>query len=317
LPIETRHKVQALAHELNYTPRRYKRKENIDKTPKNANELILALAYRTEEDNTETSIFLEIMQGISQAALDHNVSILIKTISSLDDACDICNENNGRVKGVITIFNAPFEVMEYISGKYKCISINHSYPHLPVRVIDSDQAGGIFKLYEHLYEMGHRHIGFCSVQNSSALAYPRFAGYQAGLRSFDTTLDPEAVFNIFDHKATAFNEQIDKIIDLHQNHGYTAFISTSGSFCKKIYEALLKREIKVPEQISLATYDEITKAIAPGVMLTGVESPYETMAGLALESLCHTGNNQSLHDCTISCKPIFMPGNTVAPLRSI
>lgn len=159
---------------------------------------------------------------------------------------------------------------------------------------DEWQAG--HTVAQHLIAAGHRRIGIVGdlprVMNDprqSATIPERFAGMMA---AFDAAgLVPQRV-EVDAWDPTAGHEGANRILDAHPD--LTAIVASNDGVAFGVYQALGERSIRIPEDISVISFDdeELAGFHRPG--LTTARLPYEAMGQRGVRMLL--GESEPAHE---------------------
>ncbi|WP_350339759.1 LacI family DNA-binding transcriptional regulator [Actinotalea lenta] len=160
--------------------------------------------------------------------------------------------------------------------------------HVPVVLVDpvgsgsqpfatvaaTDWAGGR-DATEHLIRLGHRRIGFITGPIEQVCHRDRLDGYQAAMRRFDISADPDLVRH--------GNSLVDggrrlgaELLDLAQPP--TAIISGSDEQAYGVYQAARERGVRIPEDLSVVGFDDVELCQWVSPQLTTVRQPLAAMA---------------------------------------
>lgn len=313
LSLETILKVKELVRETGHVSRRYTNNKVLEVEHNNSKRL-LALIYGKIDSHTRVeTIALEIIQGLLNKAKEYGFELIIKNVDSIATAKTIVADYSNNSIGCLTILRFPKEIINYINSNFNCISINHHYDELNIKVIEPDQESAFFQMYQTMYDRGHRKIGFLTIANSNVLMIQRYAGFFRGSRQFGLKVNPSWIMNVTRNVEYEFPEMLEHVIKLYKKDGVRAFLCASGSLAKKLIAELEKREIKVPEDISFGAFDEVVIPMDSGHQLFGAQACYNKMTGVAINALQHFELFRDI-SC-ISCPPDFLYGDTIAELK--
>lgn len=315
LPLETKIMVKKCALEIGYD------KEYYSFSNKKANcctkdNIVLALVYSVENlDNKYYSLLLEMIQGLVQASHEADVSLVIKEIDCMKRAMSIVNNYENTVLGTFLLLRHPEDIVNLFAEKFSCISFNHHYTNNLIKVLEPQQNEAFADMYKYLSQKGHKKIGFFTVSNSYNFAYTRYSGFLQAAFSCGGEWSQEWVINMRSNEQLDLFQVVDRIVHLHNNAGVSAFICTSGDSAKKLILELQKRDIKVPEDISLVAFDDIITPSPQGHFLCGAKANYENMANIGL--LMFKDIDAYKDVVSICCQTEFSHGNTVKDFTNI
>ena len=122
-----------------------------------------------------------------------------------------------------------------------------------VAAVNIDYAGGTHMAIEHLFQLGHRHIGFIGLSGSE-----KYSAYWQSLEEFGLSYNPRHVeflpaMDLDTGMLAGFHAQ--KMIAKSQTP--TALVVTNDYVARGVMEALMMAGIDVPEHVSVIGYDDL------------------------------------------------------------
>lgn len=151
--------------------------------------------------------------------------------------------------------------------------------HLPGDAVIPDNFGGARKVAHLLVELGHRRIGMVGGPPLITSSRDRLEGFRSGLRDHQLVLPPELIVDgdfSRDGGAQAASELIERHPDL------TAIFALNDTMAIGVLAALRERGIAVPDDISVAGFDDIPLASDVTPALTTVSVPMVEMGARAM-----------------------------------
>lgn len=150
-----------------------------------------------------------------------------------------------------------------------------------VRIVMDERAAGR-ALTEHLLTLGHRRIGFVRGHPHHAAAARRYDGYRDAHAQAGLSLAPELVAQgYFDLQSGVDAGRA--LLGLDERP--TAIFSANDEMAIGVLIAAREQGLSVPEEVSIAGFDDtpISRHVSPS--LTTVRQPLEDMGRLAVEGL--------------------------------
>ncbi len=309
LPLATKVKVKKLAMEIGYELRRYGGRNRGEEEPAGGNRLLALVHHAPTLDGKYYSLLIEMLQGFIQAAAEAGVTLIVKQVENLESARKLAAEYCNHVIGAATILRYPEEMIDLFLDHFPCVSLNHRYDGMKIKVVEPQQEMAFFRLYRHIYEKGHKEIGFLTVCDSYSFAFSRCAGYMEAASRLHGFCPPEWMVNVAPEERLELPEIAARVEELYRREGVDAFICTSGSLARGLIAELGGRKLRVPEEISLAAFDDILTPTPEGHLLCGMRANYERMAGMAIRMLRDPA--AFAEAVVVSCDTDFHRGNTV------
>lgn len=119
--------------------------------------------------------------------------------------------------------------------------------------IGSDDVGGAYEATKYMISLGHRKIGVLGTGNFPT-NQDRIKGYKKALKEQGIDFDPELVVQSKYSEEHAGQEACKEI--LSRNKEITALLILNDTVCGGAYLELRERNIKIPEDISIVTWDD-------------------------------------------------------------
>jgi LacI family transcriptional regulator len=157
-------------------------------------------------------------------------------------------------------------------------------PEVPAISVEYDNEGGAFAMTSHLLSAGHRRILVLPGLEGFTTTQARMAGYRRALAAHGIAAGSELVVHC-SYEHTEGERAVRQA--LASRVAFTAIFAGADVVAAGALEALRDAGLRVPEDVSLAGYDDIPLARDLTPKLTTVHVPYEEIgragARLALE----------------------------------
>ncbi len=277
---ETKEKVIAVAARLGYRPRSYKKQESTAKKnigiifSKRLSSLILDPFYG------------QVMAGVEDVLVPHNYKLFFQTISgkTSDDLAVI----DGLIKDekiaglILTGYDIEREIILKIKkSNIPLVLADNELWDENIDCVVNDNLAGTRKIVNHLIELGHQKIAFCGGPLSHLSLKERYQGYkqalkEAGLRKKEEWVYfCEPTFNIEDGYEAAMN------IFASASQVPTAVFAANDTIALGVMKAIKELGYSIPEELSVAGFDDIQLAEHTVPTLTTVRIFKNEMGALA------------------------------------
>ncbi len=164
--------------------------------------------------------------------------------------------------------------------KFPIVLFDRISAELDVPCVTSDNFGGAFAATEHLIETGRRRIAHITIPPYISITQERLAGYRAALERYGLTYDENLV------RYTDFGQtDVGPVINDLLAHSPDAFLAASDRLAIGCLAALKKRNIAIPETVSLVGFTNTPIADLLDPPLSTVEQPALEIGRLAAEQL--------------------------------
>jgi LacI family transcriptional regulator len=263
--------------------------------------------------------------GMSAAAPELDVTLVLQHIRTEE-----CRQilyprfqspvmRNGLMKAIILMFRWPHEVVRELSRQFICISMQHEYPGIPLDVIGLNHGQAMQEMMQHLYELGHRRIGFVGRCGDLSWSRARFAGYVDSQCQLGMEYLPDQVVDVSAENLAGIEEQIDqrwsKYVDRIEakiRSGVRAWMASSDWAADCVRRGLTKRGLRIPEDVSLTGFDA-QPDVSVDCPFATVAVPMEAMGAAALKRAVERLKNPAYEPSNVTFSCSFRLGSSTAP----
>jgi LacI family transcriptional regulator len=151
-----------------------------------------------------------------------------------------------------------------------------------INSVEVDNFKGSELAVKHLVELGHKQISFIAGPDQFSTSYGRYQGYKHSLNSYGLDYNESLVFK-GDFKYENISSYIDKILDI--SNPPTAIFVSSDQLAFAVLEAINLNGLKIPQDISVISFDDISISSNPYIGLTTISQSKTEMATIALTQL--------------------------------
>jgi DNA-binding LacI/PurR family transcriptional regulator len=228
----------------------------------------------------------EVVCGVEQTANDHGYSVFLA-----DSNADPVREKKvvqslaeRRVDGIIVTSSRVGALYLPLLKEMMVpiVLVNDQYPGAFVHSVMIANFEGMRAVAEHLIGLGHRRIAFIGDEIGYQSDVERLAGYQAALDAAAIAAMPELVVR-GNGKAEAAMDAVEKLLTLTEPP--TAVCCYNDMTALGAMRQIRAHGLRVPDDISVAGFDDLFFASYLQPPLTTVRQPMRRMGKLAMESL--------------------------------
>jgi LacI family transcriptional regulator, repressor for deo operon, udp, cdd, tsx, nupC, and nupG len=223
------------------------------------------------------TFFSKILRGIEETLFEAGYGMIISDLdgSPEKEAHFAAFTAAGRVDGAILLNGHLFGQSR--EGKGSAAKINiplvalcEAIPDADIPQIEIDNRDAAERMTRHLASLGHQSIAYVSGPAENVLERERFRGYQNGLRASGLAFDPDLVVagDYTLESGVRAGEDL-----LRRTKRPTAVFCTSDEMAIGIVRTLSSAGVRVPEDISVAGFDDIEFAAAAQPALTTIHQP--------------------------------------------
>lgn len=173
-------------------------------------------------------------------------------------------------EGIPVVFLDFCRDMWAVPGTYDIVLMNNDYP--------------VYLLTKRLIEHGCRNIGFVGDYKHCRGFYDRYKGYCRALAEKHIPLDQNICITVADTDGYGDKAELWKYMKgLEQMPD--AFVAANDKIAIALMEALQERGVKIPEEVSIVAFDDISEAAGTKPALTTVDSNREALSRSVVECL--------------------------------
>ena len=171
------------------------------------------------------------------------------------------------------------------------ILLDEDIPGTGVTKIFCDNRQGAFEAVRHLTEHGHRHIAHVTGPAPLMSVGERLSGYRAALMEADIRFRDELVFHGFFSRE--FGQQAASLIQALPARPHAIF-AASDYIAIGLLEGLRDAGIRVPQDLSIVGFDDISSADLVTPRLTTIRQDAEAMGRQGVLQLLATINDPGM-----------------------
>ncbi|MDX5474404.1 MAG: LacI family transcriptional regulator [Bacillaceae bacterium] len=263
---KTRAKIIKVAKDLNYSPNTVARTLVMKKS-----KTIGLLVSDMNREGVKDNFTFEVLCGINEASAELGYDLVLFSTTSTKQKektyTQLCRER--RVDGVIIQgikINDPY-LMEVVNSDIPCVLVDIPIESDTVGYVTTNNMEGAKIATQHLINLGHKNIAMINGHNKADVSKRRLEGYYEALKENKLPMNIEWI------KDGEFTEdRAEKVAhELIINHpNVTAIFCASDLMAFGALKAAKKLNKKVPEDISIIGYDDITLASYSSPSLTTI-----------------------------------------------
>lgn len=238
--------------------------------------------------NISSLITYEMLNGIEEVAHEHDYSVIVSYSYSNPERMlkALKTFKEKRVDGLLfaseILTDDYYEYIESMDIPTVLISTKSSKYQLPyVKVDDFDAA---YAATNYLIERGHKEIGMlCGNPEDPIAGTPRLAGYKKALRDASLPVEDRKVIYGVDYSFEDGRKNLPLLLERFPE--MTALFAASDEMAVGAIRAAHKRNMTLPDELSIVGYDNILISEMVTPPLTTVAQPLQEMGYTATEML--------------------------------
>ena len=164
-------------------------------------------------------------------------------------------------------------------------------PAIDVPTIGATNWAGGMSATEHLLSLGHRRIGFITGPKQLLCSRARLDGYRAALDAAGVPLG-EALLQPGDFYTESGFAGAQRLLELPDPP--TAVFAASDQMAFGVYEAVRRRGLRVPENVSVVGFDDLPESRWASPPLTTVRQPLVQMGSVAARTVLRMARGEQI-----------------------
>lgn len=188
-----------------------------------------------------------------------------------------------NVDGVLVapVSNEIKHIQKLKSSGIPYVILNRNYPE-DLCCIASDNYYGAYVMTQYLMKRGHKRIGGLFQGFHISIYQERYQGMCDAMREQGLAIDESLLLTDLDDDNDRY-KQIEKLI-CRENRP-TAIFASNDMLAINVYRAAYEQGIRIPENLSVAGYDDIPMALMVNPPLTTYLQPEDQLSELAVDYL--------------------------------
>lgn len=217
-----------------------------------------------------------------------------------------------QMDAILVFYDREAEAIETASSSYNVPILYYGVDGLtPFTTIDTIRSRAVELAVDHLASLGHQRIAYVGhVNYTDPLQTEKVNSFQMELTKRNLPLTSESILpiNSLDtHEGYAVTKKL-----LVSTLRPTAVISGSYDLTKGIFRAANELKVKIPEHLSVVSYDQIPQMEEFDVPVTSVGVPLDTIVATIVQTLLEMIDNQDGVD-SIHLEPVLVERPSSGP----
>ncbi len=273
---QTENLVRKVAKEFNFVPNQLARSLRLKKTLK------IGLVI----PDISNPFFAGIVRQATLGSHRHGYSaVLYDSEDSIElEMQSLALLQSQHVEGIILcpVGQSGDHLTRFAGGKFPVVLVDRFFSDLPLPYVSSDNVAGARQATELLLSNGHRHIACLQGLRGTSPNEFRVRGYKDALTAQHVPLDESLIVG------DRFSEQsgyIETKLLLRTRPDVTAILALSNVNALGAIRALTEEQRRIPEDISLLSFDDTPYSAYLATPLTTVAQSYSEMGEVAVKLL--------------------------------
>ncbi len=239
----------------------------------------------------------ELARAVRETLLNHgfNLFICISEHSAKEDIVAFKSLADHSVDGIIVATRSNENGDKYLRGIVESdlpvVVIGRDFQHEDVDFVSPDNLRGGFEATQHLIDLGHERIGFIGANITAGSSLKRLQGYLKALKQHNIEVDERLITgrNENDTEVPGYSteeigfEGMKRLLSLPNPP--TAIFARNDFTAIGAMSAIKEAGLRIPEDIAIVGFDDISLAVRTSPPLTTVRQPMRLEGELAAEML--------------------------------
>ena len=242
---------------------------------------------------------------IQDECMKHGYNLIYSTICAQDDLKTIINQS--QASGIIFVSTIPVQHLnEAAQLEIPSVLVNHFHPELISIVIDTER--GAFMCTNHLISLGHKNVAYIGGLDGYITQEELFSGYKRAF--YEAGYDWRK--QISEHGNWTFAggyEAMKRILERKEELPSAIFVGNDVMAFGAIM-AIKEKGLKVPDDISVAGFDDIEANTYYSEQLTTIKIDINAIGRIACQMLFNSINFSQNHHLKIVCPVELIVRNT-------
>ncbi|RAW12847.1 LacI family transcriptional regulator [Paenibacillus taichungensis] len=221
---------------------------------------------------------IRLVEGIEQALREEGYrSMIMFTHGKVDKEKDVIKEMKALGAEGLLIFpvdeeNYNEEILGMKLSGFPFVLMDRYLPGVETHYIAADGRRGTRLAVEHLWELGHRDIAICSDSPlQTVTVQERIEGYIEALKGKGALINPAHMITDFQPLSELKEAEAHPLYRYIQNRMVTAYVSLNGRLGVQIYQMAKQAGLRVPEDVSIVSFDDPTSIVEEFSIFTHVK----------------------------------------------
>jgi len=272
---ETRERVEEAIRRLDYHPNRLAQQFRTQQT-KNILVIVPSIG---------NTFYSEILAGIESVANKHDYALLLVDSHGKGDiemrCCDMLAQK--LVDGIITFSTGiQKDKLKQLARQYPIVIACRYFADTTIPNVTIDNIKAIKDITGYLLNLGHRRVCYLAGPSDILLYQDRLGGFQEALRERGLKVDPDLILHC-DASIRGGYDAVSALLNARRD--FTALVASGDTMAIGAIRALNDAGLKVPEDVAVAGFDDISMSTLFTPTLTTVRQPKYQIGARAMEKL--------------------------------
>ncbi len=255
------------------------------------------------------------LKGVTRACTDAGCQLVVEELRPGSESSNPLPRGHqlGKVDAAIIAerhYPEHLQVIAEMANRIPAVSIQWERSPTKLDMVSAYNAQGIQTLVQHLYENGHRKIGWVGAQYDASFFADRQAGFFRGCIDCNLKIDFAHLYRNSQNISTP--ARLLQIVKA----GITALVCSCDWEAIQIGRAALLAGLRIPEDLSLTGFDAGPELLANGKLLTSYDPNFTELGRLAVKAVLQRFKDPGAPHMTYMQEGRIHAGETVTKLTA-
>jgi LacI family repressor for deo operon, udp, cdd, tsx, nupC, and nupG len=262
------------------------------------------------KDGVSSPYYSLIFDALEKEATRNSYALIYFSNDGTRESMSILSKMDGAI---VSCFPRIESVIQEMKKQLPVVCIDNRSSDRTIPSVTIDNFNSVIDSIDCLLSMGHERIGFITGLDDSDVGRNRLAGYMSAMEKHGIRKDMELVFR-GDYSFETGKKGADYFLSLDKPP--TAIMCANDTMAISAIKEIFRRGFRVPEDISIIGFDDITIASQITPALSTISVPVEDIARYAMKLLeaAIAGDSGSNPHITLPCR--LVERETCADLSS-
>ncbi len=312
-------KVKQADLDLGYSLKK-KQKVSLKKKKAKPTDIIYCIKRKDLSISNLPEFYTKIAFLLEEVFSKHGKTLILKNISDMTELLDYVDSRTESVAGVILHGGFSNESIALIRNDLPAVSIlvresgNYNLP-----LIELDNEDGMFKIASYLLGLGHVKVAYMGVVPGLRVFEQRLNGFLLAVRKLG--MDEVIPYEEINKNMTTFfqaEEYARLFFDYYEKATIkpTAVMCGTSAMAAFLIKEAEKRNIQVPDDLSVTGFDDLTISMKPPKKLTTISTPIDKVCKMSAALIELAGKGIEINGMLlrIPCEQV-VGGDTTSKVR--
>jgi len=316
---ETRERIIKIAQESGYAAK-VKSSSSSDKPSRSLLFLVFANSGIVLEQYYQQPFFRELIHYIEERCRSKGYSLQFSTVhmDSFEQDIRALRETNRNIGVILLGTNLTRQqITEIAVNLPNLVVLDTCYETLPIHFVQINNVMGAYQAGAYLHDIGHRDIGYIASNIRIHNFEARKQGFMAALRDRELEVPTHRIFSVAPTILSSQESMKEQLQRHLQDNGKlpTALFCECDYIAISAMKTLNELGYRVPEDVSVVGFDNITESMVISPELTTIHVEKERMAQIAVDLLVDSIDQETDITTKITVDTNFIERSSCQPLE--